>query len=146
MARTSTAAPPAKRRRGRPPKPGGPKPQAEVQRAYRARLAAAGKVVRLVDANAASPVPAALADFDPVRDGIYERAWVANMQDDLRRAIIQAGRLEKDRDRWKKDYDRAEAQLRRLEEWRSDDWKEKTALQNEVAALKRQLADRRGQQ
>jgi hypothetical protein len=34
------AAPTAKRPRGRPPSPGGPKPQAEIQRAYRARLAA----------------------------------------------------------------------------------------------------------
>jgi len=42
----SPPAPPAKRRRGRPPKPGGPIPRAEIQRAYRARLAAAGKVVR----------------------------------------------------------------------------------------------------
>jgi hypothetical protein len=46
----SPPAPPAKRPRGRPPKPGGPIPQAEIQRAYRARLAAAGKVVRLVAA------------------------------------------------------------------------------------------------
>jgi hypothetical protein len=30
----------AKRPRGRPPSPGGPKSQAEIQRAYRARLAA----------------------------------------------------------------------------------------------------------
>ena len=30
----------AKRPRGRPPSPGGPKPQAEIRRAYRARLAA----------------------------------------------------------------------------------------------------------
>jgi hypothetical protein len=43
---SSPPAPPAKRRRGRPPKPGGPTPQAEIQRAYRARLAAAGKVGR----------------------------------------------------------------------------------------------------
>jgi hypothetical protein len=48
--------PPAKRPRGRPPKPGGPTPQVEIQWAYRARLAAAGKVVRLVDAASASPV------------------------------------------------------------------------------------------
>ena len=31
-----------------PPKPGGPKPQVEVQPAYRDRLKAAGKAVRLV--------------------------------------------------------------------------------------------------
>jgi hypothetical protein len=48
----------AKRRRGRPPSPNGPKSQAEIQRAYRARLAAAGKVVRLIDAVVVSPAPA----------------------------------------------------------------------------------------
>jgi hypothetical protein len=36
----SQRAPTAKRPRGRPPSPGGPKPKAEIQRAYRARLAA----------------------------------------------------------------------------------------------------------
>jgi hypothetical protein len=44
----SSALPADKRRPGRPPKPGGPTPQAEVQRAYRARLAAAGKAVGVV--------------------------------------------------------------------------------------------------
>jgi hypothetical protein len=34
------AAPTAKRPRGRPPSPGGPEPQAEIQRAYRVRKAA----------------------------------------------------------------------------------------------------------
>ena len=39
----SPAAPVAKRKRGRPPSPNGPKSQAEIQRAYRARLAAANR-------------------------------------------------------------------------------------------------------
>jgi hypothetical protein len=46
------AAPVAKRKRGRPPSPNGPTSLAEIQRAYRARLAAAGKVVRAADAAA----------------------------------------------------------------------------------------------
>ena len=49
---TTPSEPAARPRRGRPPKPGGRIPQVEVQRAYRARLAAAGKVVRIVDAAA----------------------------------------------------------------------------------------------
>jgi hypothetical protein len=48
MAHTPSVATPGKRR-GRPPSPGGPKSPAEIQRAYRARRAAAGKVVRLID-------------------------------------------------------------------------------------------------
>jgi hypothetical protein len=55
-------------RRGRPPKPGGRISQVEVQRAYRARLAAAGKVVRIFDAR--KPALAAIpdAEFAAVRE------------------------------------------------------------------------------
>jgi hypothetical protein len=84
--------PTAKRRRGRPPKPGGRTPQIEVQRAYRARLAAAGKVVRTVDVGATGYVPAGAArssipDFDPAKDGIFEREMIASMRDQLRNAL-----------------------------------------------------------
>jgi ribosomal protein S27E len=41
----------AKRPRGRPPRPEGPTPAAEIARAYRARRKAAGKVVRVVCTN-----------------------------------------------------------------------------------------------
>ena len=83
--------PTAKPRRGRPPKPGGRIPQVEVQRAYRARLAAAGKVVRIIDVGAVSPTPAGVAqlsipDFDPAKDGI-ERPMVARIRDQLHNAL-----------------------------------------------------------
>ena len=95
------AAPVAKRRRGRPPSPNGPKSQAEIQRAYRARLAAAGKVVRLIDAVVVSPAPAnqalaAMAEFDPTRDGVYDREMVAGLRDQLHNALLKAERLEGD--------------------------------------------------
>jgi len=45
-----------------------------VQRAYRARLKSAGKAVRIVDATA-SPVP--IPDFDPAKDGVFEREMIA---------------------------------------------------------------------
>jgi hypothetical protein len=57
------AAPTAKRPRGRPPSPGGPKPQAEIQRAYRARLAALA-----ADAAAARPD---LGAFVEMRDKFH---------------------------------------------------------------------------
>jgi hypothetical protein len=38
-----------KRPRGRPPSPQGAKPRAEIQRAYRERRKAAGKVLRVID-------------------------------------------------------------------------------------------------
>ena len=59
--------------------------QVEIQRAYRARLAAAGKVVRVVDAASvrpasASPPTTAIPDFDPARDGICERKMMEKMR------------------------------------------------------------------
>jgi len=59
-----------------------------VQRAYRARLAAAGKVVRTVDAGAVCPTPAGVAqlsipEFDPAKDGVFERQMVASTRDQL---------------------------------------------------------------
>jgi hypothetical protein len=66
----------------RPPKPGRRIPQVEVQRAYRARLAAAGQVIRVVDAvlAPASPAPASIPNFDLAKDGIYERKMIEGMR------------------------------------------------------------------
>jgi hypothetical protein len=63
--------PALKRPRGRPPKPGGRMSQVEVQRAYRARLAAAGKVVRIVDAT--NPALASIpdAEFEAIRERLH---------------------------------------------------------------------------
>jgi len=63
-----------------------------VQRAYRARLAAAGKVVRIVDASVVGPTTAGVSqlsipDFDPAKDGIFERQMVASMRDQLHNAL-----------------------------------------------------------
>jgi acyl-CoA reductase-like NAD-dependent aldehyde dehydrogenase len=51
-----------KRPRGRPPTPQGAKPQAEVQRAYRERRKAAGKVLRVID-TWAEMTPAEIAEM-----------------------------------------------------------------------------------
>jgi hypothetical protein len=70
MAKTPSppaSAPAVKRPRGRPPKPGGRMSQVEVQRAYRARLAAAGKVVRIVDAAKPALVSIPDAEFEVER-------------------------------------------------------------------------------
>ena len=70
---------PAPKRRGRPPKAGGPTPKAEVQRAYRARLKTSGKALKLVD-----------ADFDPAE----QRALFAKQRDELHNALMDVARLE----------------------------------------------------
>jgi hypothetical protein len=78
MAKTparSKSIPPAKpapRKRGCPPQPGGPKPQAEIQRAYRARLAAAGKVLKLVDADAAADLAMVAAMREKLHDALLK--------------------------------------------------------------------------
>jgi hypothetical protein len=72
-----------------------------VQRAYRARLAAPGKAVRVVDAVPVRPLPVspaltAIADFDPARDGFYERAMFEKMRDDLHNALLKLELREQD--------------------------------------------------
>jgi hypothetical protein len=71
MAKSPPLSASAVKRRGRPPKPGGRMSQVEVQRAYRARLAAAGKVVRIVDAR--KPALAAIpdAEFAAIRERLH---------------------------------------------------------------------------
>jgi hypothetical protein len=135
------AVPVAKRKRGRPPSPNGPKSQAEIQRAYRARLAAAGKVVRAADAAAiGSAAPsmalASVPDFDPTRDGIYDRAMFEKMRDDLHNALIDIQILKEDRTRWQNDCARAEAELRLERQHHTNTIKDKIVLQKEIAALK----------
>jgi len=139
MSKPPSDPPAAARSRGRPPKPGGPKSPAEIQRAYRARLAAAGKVVRIVHAAPASPLPAAFPEFDPERHGIYERAWVQSLAKRLQDAEIRLQLKEEDRARWQKDCALAEAALKQEERRHTNTVKDKIVLQNEVAALKRQL-------
>jgi hypothetical protein len=135
------SAPVVLRRLGRPPKPGGRIPQAEVQRAYRARLAAAGKVVRIVDAGAINPAAPRVAvasdpDFDPARDGVYERVMIEKMRDDLHNALLRIRTLEEDRNRWQTDCARAEAELRVERQHHTNTTKDNIVLQKEITALK----------
>lgn len=108
--RPAPSGPPRKARRGRPPLPGGRKPQVEVQRAYRARLAAAGKVVRIVDANAV-PAPG----FDPAKDGIYERAMVEGWRAQLHRVLSERDFLRDELALARERIDGLEAERVRLE-------------------------------
>jgi hypothetical protein len=129
------------RRRGRPPKPGGRMSQVEVQRAYRARLTAAGKVVRIVDAGAIDSIEPRVAlafvpDFDPARDGVYERTMFEKMRDDLHNALLRIKTLEEDRNRWQTDCARAEAESRLERQLHTNTIKDKIVLQKEIAALK----------
>ena len=124
--------PPAKPRRGRPPKPGGRTPQVEVQRAYRARLVAAGKVVRIIDANAV-PIPG----FDPAKDGSFERQMVESARDQLRNALSEGDYLKEEVARLRERNTWLEAELKREE-------RNLTNAQRDNVMLKQQLAQKPG--
>jgi len=120
--------PPAKPRRGRPPKPGGRIPQAEVQRAYRARLAAAGKVVRIVDANAV-PVPG----FDPAKDGVFEREMIASLREQLRIALSKMEVREEEVARLRDRNAHLESELKLQERHLTNALKDKVVLEQKLA-------------
>jgi len=101
MAKRSQPPPsaPSPRRRGRPPKAGGAISHVEAQRAYRARLKAAGKGVRTVrlDAVPAGPAQplanggnsAEMPDFDPATQIVWDRAMFEDMRNKLHHALLQ---------------------------------------------------------
>src|ERR1700677_2252364 len=124
--------PNAPRRKGRPPKPGGRIPQVEVQRAYRARLAAAGKVVRIVDAGAA-PLPPAIPDYNPAIDGIYERAMIESMRDDLHSALLKLELREQDVARFGQRNAYLEGELRLQEQHLTNALKDNIELKQQLA-------------
>jgi hypothetical protein len=133
--------PTAKRPRGRPPKPGGRAPQVEVQRAYRARLAAAGKAVRVVDtAHAspplASPKLAAIPDFDPATQLVCDREMFEDMRERLRNALLKMELREQDVARLETRNAYLEGELKLQERHHTNTLKE-------VITLRQQLAKRR---
>jgi hypothetical protein len=113
------SAPPVKRR-GRPPKSGGPMSQAEIQRAYRARLKAAGLAVRLADA-----APADAPDLE---------AFV-EMRERLHNALLKLERREQD-------VTRLEARNAYLEGELKLQGQHHTNALKEIVTLKRELAKR----
>jgi hypothetical protein len=103
-------------------------------------LAAAGKVVRIVDTIAVDPatsrVTASLAGFDPATQIICDRATFVDMRDKLHNALAHIEYLETDRNRWQTDCARAEAELRVEHQHHTNTIKDKILLQQEIAALK----------
>jgi hypothetical protein len=129
--------PAAKRPPGRPPKPGGRIPQVEVQRAYRARLAAAGKVVRIVDARAVDPaaprVTASVPNFDPATQMICDQATFADMRDRLHNALLKLKLREQDVQRLEQRTAYLEGELKLQEQHHTNSLKELIMLKQEKA-------------
>ena len=124
------------RRRGRPPKPGGRTLQVEVQRAYRARLAAAGKAVRVVDTLLVSPALASIPGFDPATQLVCDRDMFEDMREKLRNALLKLELREQD-------VARLETRNVYLEDELKLQERHHTNTLKEVITLKQQLAKRR---
>jgi hypothetical protein len=105
-----------KRLRGRPPRPGGPKPQAEIQRAYRARLKAAGKVLKLLDA-----------------DAVADLAMIDGMRERLHGALLKLELREQDVARLDQRVAHLEAALKREERHHTNALKEIVVLKQKAA-------------
>jgi hypothetical protein len=107
---------PPKRPRGRPPTPQGAKPRAEVQRAYRARLAAAGKVVKLIN-------PAEMPDL----------ATFVEMRDKLHSTLLKLELREQDVARLDARIAYLDSELRRVEQHNLNALKDNIVLKKQLA-------------
>ena len=106
-------------RRGRPPTPGGPKPQVEIQRAYRERLKLKGKATRLVD-----------ADFDPAA----QAALIAEFRDQLHNTSAKLELREQDVARLESHNRFLESKVVRLEREATQAAKDRIVARREAAA------------
>lgn len=118
-----------KRPRGRPRKPNA-LTQADIQRAYRARLAAAGKAVRVVHVG---DVP----EVDPETHFVAERAFFEELRQNYHNAIVKIEILEEDRLRLDQRNADLESELKRLERIHTNALKE-------IISLKRSLEKKHG--
>jgi hypothetical protein len=139
--RPLSALPVTKRPRGRPPKPEGRIPQVEVQRAYRARLAAAGKIVRLVDAAAVQPAPAsaaliAITAFNPAPPPVYDNAMVEGLRNQLHNALLKLEIREQDVARLEARNAYLEGELKLQAQHHTNSLKEVIMLKQQLAAQK----------
>lgn len=120
MVRNPALPPPASpKRRGRPLKPGGRVPQVEVQRAYRARLKEAGKVVRLVDARV---------------DSSEIQRLMIEFRDKLQNALLKLELREQEIARLEARNAFLESELIRLERQATDAVKDRIIARREAAA------------
>jgi hypothetical protein len=143
-----SSAPTGARRRGRPPKTGGRTPQVEVQRAYRARLVAAGKVVRIVDAAAGDPAPARVSlasvpDFDPATQMICDRAAFAGMRDRLHNALLKLELREQDVQRLEQRNAYLEGELKFQAQHYTNSLKDLITLRQQLAETSAKRSPRR---
>jgi hypothetical protein len=119
-----------------------------VQRAYRARLAAAGKVVRIVDAvragpAVARPTPAAIDRFDPATQLICDRATFADLRDRLHNALLKLELREQDVQRLEPRNAYLEGELRLQAQHHTNSLKDLITLRQQLAATPAKRRPRR---
>jgi hypothetical protein len=121
----SVPADPPPKRRGRPPRPGGPTPPAEIQRRYRERLAAAGKAYRVSDLT--QPDQALFVEY---RDRLHDALGKLELrQQDVGRLTARNAFLENE--------------VIRLEREATNLAKDKIVLKREIAELRAKPSTRR---
>jgi hypothetical protein len=119
------------KRRGRPPLAGGPKTQAEVQRAYRGRLKAAGRLVMRTDpAVVGAP---GIPDFDSATQMVCDREMFEGMGDRLHAALLKLERREQDVARLEARNAYLEGELRLLNQHHTNALKDNIVLKRELA-------------
>ncbi|MBS0641998.1 MAG: hypothetical protein JSS43_19205, partial [Proteobacteria bacterium] len=125
-------------RRGRPPKPDGAISKAAVQRAYRERQKAAGKIVRTIDAATLTAIqaglPATIPDFDPKTQVIIDRDFFQEMQEKLRNALLKLALREADVAQLHQRNHQLHAELTELRGHYAAVQKDKIVLQTQIAA------------
>ena len=126
MAKDTQLAARSEKRRGRPPLPGGPKSQAEIQRAYRARLKAA-----------ANP-----PGFDPDKQMICDRDVFTETRDRLHNVMLKLELREQDVGRLQERNAYLEAELKLQAQHHTNALKDNIMLK-QLLAQKEQKPKRR---
>jgi hypothetical protein len=115
---------------------------------YRARLAAAGKVVRIVDSAAVDPAPARVSlasapDFDPATQMVCDRAAFADMRDRLHNALLKLELREQDVRRLEQRNAYLEGELKLQTQHHTNSLKELITLKQQLAETPAKRRSRR---
>ena len=103
-----------------------------------ARLAAAGRVVRIVDASDVSPTSAGVAQlsipgFDPAKDGVFDRQMVASTRDQSHNALSKLELREKEMTRLRARNAYLESELKLQERHLANALKDNIVLKKKLA-------------
>ena len=103
-----------------------------------ARLAAAGRVVRIVDASDVSPTSAGVAQlsipgFDPANDGVFDRQMVASTRDQSHNALSKLELREEEMTRLRARNAYLESELKLQERHLANALKDNIVLKKKLA-------------